>query len=208
MSIGTLAILALTVISGVAQDGAVSAAPAAPVSPVAPAAMAGIAADVVPARTVIELEIMQALGSKTSKAGDRFAIRLAEPLVIAGRTVLPAGLTGEGEVVHAAKARWGGKAGELVLAARYLECGARSSGVERRIALGYFKFGMAGQSRTAEALFVPFVGPFIGGGEVSVAPGTRANAQTKDIIELPGSADMACPAPVVSQTAAAGEGRP
>ena len=153
----------------------------------------------VPTRTAVEIEIMQALGSKTSKGGDKFPIRLSEPLVVDGRTVLPAGLTGEGEVVHAAKARWGGKAGELVLAARYLDCGAR------RISLGYFKFGRAGKALTYEALLVPVVGPFLGGGEVNMTPGTRANAQTKEIIELPGSADLACPAPAVLQPAATGE---
>ncbi len=161
----------------------------------------------VPLRTVVEIEILQALASKTSKGGDKFPIRLSRPLVWEGRTVLPAGLTGEGEVVHAAKARAMGKAGELVLAARYLDCPASAAGPARRIPLGYFKMGLAGDSRAVEAMFIPF-GMFMGGGQADIAAGSRANAQTKEIIELPGGADMACPAPVATQTAAVGEVTP
>lgn len=204
-----LATIALAAFVGTVQDAApvpVVAVPsvAAPMA-AGPAAVAPVAG--VPARTVVEIEIMQALGSKTSKGGDRFPIRLSAPLVFEGRTVLPAGLMGEGEVVHAAKARAMGKAGELVLAARHLDCPASPSGPARRIALGYFKFGMAGDTRAVEAFLIPF-GMFIGGGQVDVAPGTRANAQTKEIIELPGMAEMACPAPAATQTAAAGEVKP
>ena len=35
--------------------------------------------------------------------------------------MVPAGTPGVGEVVHAERARFGGKAGELILAARYLD---------------------------------------------------------------------------------------
>jgi hypothetical protein len=38
-----------------------------------------------------------------------------------GSVVAPAGTPGVGEVVHAAHASFGGKAGELILAVRYLE---------------------------------------------------------------------------------------
>lgn len=203
-------LVALVLVAGASS---VQDAPVSTVAVPATEAPAGSATSV-PLRTTVEIEIMQVLGSKTSKGGDKFPIRLAEALVVDGRTVLPKGLTGEGEVVHAAKARWGGKAGELVLAARYLDCPATAptstvpGTAARRIPLGYFKFGVAGKALTYEALLIPVVGAFIGGGEVDVVPGTRANAQTKEVIELTGSADMACPAPTVTIAAAAGEIKP
>src|SRR6478672_2581342 len=58
----------------------------------------------VPALTVVEIEIVDDVNSKTAHPGDHFALRLAEPLALNGRVVLPAGTSGVGEVVHAAKA--------------------------------------------------------------------------------------------------------
>lgn len=146
----------------------------------------------IPARASVDIEITQAFGSKTAKGGDRFTIRLAEPLVVEGRTLLPAGLTGEGEVVHAARARWGGKPGELVLAARFLDCGAT------RIPLGYFEWGAVGKSRATEALvssmIIPLAGLVVNGGEMDVVPGARANAKVRHDVELPAAA-QACRAP-------------
>ena len=45
----------------------------------------------------------------------------AEAVVIDGKEVIPAGTTGQGQIVHAAKSGWGGKAGELIVAVRYID---------------------------------------------------------------------------------------
>lgn len=140
--------------------------------------------DLLAAKTVVDIQIVDALSSKTSQIGDSFAIRLAEPIMADGRVLLPAGATGRGEVVHAAKARWGGKAGELVVMARYLECGAQ------RIPLGHFHFGVSGESHVGNAfaasMVVPLAGFFISGGEVEVPVGARANAKiTADVVLSP-----------------------
>src|SRR5688572_21566305 len=74
----------------------------------------------IPAGTVIDIENIEDLGSRRSRTRDAFAIRLAEPIVIEGRTVAQVGATGVGEVIHAARSG-GGLGGELILAARYLE---------------------------------------------------------------------------------------
>ena len=130
------------------------------------------------------------MGSKISHIGDTFALRLAEPIVVDGKVVLPAGIPGRGEVIHAAKAGWGGRAGELILAARYLDCGGL------HIPLGHFHFGKAGEDRAETALGVGLVVPLasflIAGGEVVISPGVRANAKVTAEVDLPAEAMAAC----------------
>lgn len=138
----------------------------------------------VPARTVIEIEITDTVNSKTNSSRDSFAFRLAEPLAVDGRVLVPAGTPGVGEVVHAARARAGGKAGELILAARYLEHNGT------RIPLRSLRYGpsqgrdnsgsvMAGAMVAAATIpMASMIGYLIAGGEVNVPAGTRANAQT------------------------------
>jgi hypothetical protein len=78
---------------------------------------------VLPALTPVRIEILETLNSKTSRIGARFPILLASPIDIPGGGQVPAGITGWGDVVHAAKLRFGGKPGELILAVRYLDFG-------------------------------------------------------------------------------------
>ncbi len=81
---------------------------------------------------------------------------------------------GVGEVIHAARARASGKAGELILSVRYLEC------ADKRIALRRFRFGRSGENEGDAAFAVAlFAGPFaylVVGGEVDVPPGTKGHA--------------------------------
>lgn len=158
-----------------AQDAATAQAPAQPAAP---------ASITVPARTVLQLEILDAVNSKDNSPGQSFRFRLAEPLTIDGRVLIPAGTPGVGEVVHAARARAMGKAGELILAARYLEHDGR------RIALRTLRFGSSQGLDNSGALTtlnvvaaatVPvasLVAIGISGGEVRVPAGARATAQT------------------------------
>jgi hypothetical protein len=70
---------------------------------------------VVPAGTVLTVKIGQALGSKTSQAGQTFMATLAQPVSVGGRKALPAGATASGTVVNAkAKGKIKGQ-GELEL---------------------------------------------------------------------------------------------
>jgi hypothetical protein len=146
---------------------AAAAAAATPAATPAPRAL--------PAGTVIELSLTKAVGSKTSKRGDRFGIRLAQDLKLDGMVVLPAGTEGEGEVVHAAPGKMGGGPGELLLAARFLD----RDGV--RVPLKALKMGSAGKNNVDNAMLVSMVaGPFalfVQGGEVVVPAGTIANAK-------------------------------
>jgi hypothetical protein len=56
---------------------------------------------VIPAGTVLTVRLQQALGSKTSNVGDRFDATLAEPVVVGGKAVAPAGSSASGTVTEA-----------------------------------------------------------------------------------------------------------
>ena len=153
-------------------------------------APAAAACCTVPARTPIEIEITDTINSRANHSADSFHFRLAEPLTIDGHVVIPAGTPGVGEVVHAARARAMGKAGELILAARYLELGGR------RIPLRSFRYGRSqGRDISNGTLIttavvgavIPILTPIaflVAGGEVNIPAGTRANAQTSVEIVL------------------------
>lgn len=71
---------------------------------------------VVPAGTALTVRVGQALGSKTSQAGQTFLATLAQPVTVGSRTAIPAGSTVSGTVVTAkAKGKFKGE-GELTLA--------------------------------------------------------------------------------------------
>lgn len=182
-----------------APDAAALAAEPATEAP-ADLAPAGL---LLPKTTPLIIAIDKELGSKISVTGETFPIRLVTAVSVDGVEVLPAGITGQGEVVHAKKAGLAGAAGELVLAARYLDLGGR------RIELRSFRFMEAaemslgkgqdntGVSNVTTALAGP-IGFFIGGGNTNVLPGTIANAKTRndELFERP-AADAAPAEPQV-----------
>ncbi len=200
------------VLAAVLQQAAADVPPASPMldsvgDPVTAELAAPAPADpapvlTLPAATPIVIAVDAELGSKISTSGQMFPIRLAQPVVIDGTEVLPAGITGEGQVVHAKKAGLAGAAGELVLAARYLDYNGR------RIDLRSFRFMEAGEtslgkgqdntgvSNITTAVAGP-IGFFIGGGNTNVLPGTLANAKTRnvEVFALPASGPAPAPAP-------------
>jgi hypothetical protein len=134
----------------------------------------------IPALTPVALEILSTVNSQANKIGEKFAIRLTEPIVVDGVTVVPAGTAGSGDVVHAAKSRFGGKPGELIIAVRYLEY------LGQRIPLRSLRFGGAtgkdnGGAAQAAGIAAGAVGGlvamFITGGEVNVPAGTLGQAK-------------------------------
>lgn len=149
--------------------------------------------ELLPKGTRVAVIIESTLTSDQSLPGSRFPIRLADPVVIEGRPVLMAGAIGEGEVVHAAKARWGGKPGELIVNARFLQCG------DVRVPLGKMRFSEQGENKVGQAIgasmvFMPAVF-FISGGNISVPPGTRADARIIGDVALKAIAGSRCAAP-------------
>lgn len=65
------------------------------------AAKANVAPLVVPAGTVLTVRLGEAVGSKISQPGQTFTATVADPVEVAGKTVIPAGATGSGTVVDA-----------------------------------------------------------------------------------------------------------
>jgi hypothetical protein len=137
----------------------------------------------VPAMTPVYLRLGAEVSSKTSRPGDHFPISLAEDVRVGDAIVIPAGCTGEGEVVHAAKRSAGGKAGELILAARYLMVG------DIQVHLRSFKAGGAGKDNTDSALAVAvFGGPFamlVRGSDMVFPLDAMVSARTAEEIQLP-----------------------
>jgi hypothetical protein len=72
---------------------------------------------VIPSGTVPTVRLQQAIGSKSSEQGDRFQASLAEPVVMSGKTVIPAGSITSGTVTeaHAAGRFKGGATLNVVL---------------------------------------------------------------------------------------------
>ncbi len=129
----------------------------------------------VAANTVVELELTDPVSSKDRKHGDQFGLRLHSPLMLNGVIVLPAGTPGIGEVVHADRARGGGKPGELILAARYLQVGGG------QLPLHGMKLGIHGKDNSQKALAASIAigvwAEFIHGGEIEIPAGTTALAK-------------------------------
>jgi len=127
-----------------------------------------------PANTVIELELLDAPSSETSHKGDFFKLRVVQPVAVEGKERVPAGSIAVGQVVHAAKSGMGGKGGELLLAARYLDL--PSGQVNLRSS-----FGAAGQGHVVASLVVAeLFGPFglaVHGKHLDLPAGTRIAAR-------------------------------
>lgn len=208
---------ALALIAGAAsaQQGAPDvAAPteATAAAPVTAAAATQPAPDVavpteVPAGTLVHLRIDETVNSKTHKTGDWYAISLLQPVMLGDRTLVPAGTTGRGQVVHSAKSSWGGKAGELILGARYLEYDGR------RIPLRGMKLGGVGGNNEGLAFGASVAGGLVAMPLVFALNGKNADipagmyATAKLAIALPGDLSAVAPAtadPAVAEPATTG----
>ena len=129
----------------------------------------------IPAGPDILIRIDALVSSRTATRGQMFPISLAEPVVIDGVEIIPAGITGEGQVVHAAGRGFGGRAGELILAARYLNWG------DRRIALRSMRVSESGRQQSGVAVaasaLVTVAGFLVTGTSAEVQPGEVAAAR-------------------------------
>lgn len=137
---------------------------------------------IVPAENVVlktgfpvVVRIEEQLGSKLSSTGQFFKLSLAEPVMHGNHILIPAGVPGQGQVVHAKKGGFSGSAGELILAARYVEYNGQ------KIKLRSMRFAETGKDNTGTAMAVGIaagvVGFLVSGGNTIVEPGTTANAK-------------------------------
>jgi hypothetical protein len=88
-------------VAGVENQTTVGSEPAMAAAPPPPEEKPEPQPIVVPAGTVLVVRTAQALGSKTSQAGQTFGATLAQPLTVEGRTALPGGSQVSGTVVTA-----------------------------------------------------------------------------------------------------------
>lgn len=149
--------------------------PGSPVSAQPPAAPGEVR---VAAGTVLQVELVDELSSTTSKLGDKFAIRLAEPITVDGVVVVPAGAVGQGEVIDAAHGGMAGTPGKLIVAARYLVLNGQQVRVRGMTLM------VAGENRNGlsqTVMLIPYVGGlstmFVKGGEIWMPAGTHATVK-------------------------------
>lgn len=109
-----------------------SAASAAPAGVPAPLMAAGAAAEqpgasriLVRQNTPIRLMVLNEVSTRTAKPGDRFVLRVDEPVVVNDVTVVPVGAKAWGEVLSAEKSGHIGKSGKLSARLLSLELGGR-----------------------------------------------------------------------------------
>lgn len=165
-------------------------APASVAVPPAPGTPEPIPAPAPAAATpvVVRIEILEEISSARNKRGDTFALQLADAVTLPDGRVLPAGTHGQGEVIHADKSGVGGKPGELILAARFLEV------PEGRLRLHALRLSGAGKAHNGAAVgasvvaeaVVPGAGLlalFIHGGQYVIPAGTRGTAKL-DVLPL------------------------
>ncbi|TNJ32814.1 hypothetical protein [Arenimonas terrae] len=200
-----LVLLSWMLASGVAlaADGSATAVPAqipppanVAVPDAAPATVATGRLITVPAGTELAFEMVDSLSSKTSQRGDRFSLKLTEPLTLDGQRLVPAGTLAVGEVVHADRAKAGGQAGELVLAARYLDWDGR------QLPLKAFRTGL-GRNRTDTAMGVMIAagvaGFLVRGGQIEIAAGSPITATLREAVELPVLAPVVTTEPATAE---------
>jgi hypothetical protein len=159
----------------------------------------------IPAGTNIVVEFVEGQSSRTTQTGQLVALRLADPIVINGQTIVAAGAAGGGEVIDAARSGMGGRQGKLIISGRYVEIGGQQARIR-----GLRVFA-AGEDNSREAVntmilvpYVGFMGGFIQGGETEIPAGSRAQARLAADVVVPLSAlPAAAPAAEVHTAAEA-----
>jgi hypothetical protein len=155
---------------------AVSPASSTPVASVAPLQTAATG-PILPANTVVELEMVDPISSKTSKRDDFFKLRVVADVKVGEQVVIPAGTPAVGQVVHAQKSGGGGKPGELILAARHIDL------PQGQIKL-HSSFGAAGKDRTNASMAVSValgvMGLFVHGKNIDLPVGSALSARVAE----------------------------
>lgn len=157
-----------------------------PPAAVAAPAQVPVACCLLRALTPVLLRIDEPVESDKAAIGQYFKLSLREPLRVTDQLTIPAGTSGSGQVVHAAKSRAMGKAGELVLAARFIDYQGK------RIPLRSLRYGSGqGKDNVGTAVIVGYavsalITPFITGGEVRVPAGAEVWAKVAADVDFAG----------------------
>lgn len=194
------ALLVLLLASGpvTAQDGgppgdAPVIAPAFPAESVPAPAPARVLR--LPAQTVLSLELLQPISTRTAKTGDRFELRVLHPVLVEGQVAIPAGSPALGEVIHSQKGGAFGKAGELLLTVRHVDVQGQ------KIPMRLFRPAQ-GSDRTgvvlATTIAVGIFSAFIRGEQIELPAGMAVSASVARETSIPAPALPASAVPVVA----------
>jgi hypothetical protein len=182
---------------GPAETAPSTAAPT-PDTAAAPAAATAPSGSIrIPAGMAVEMEFVEAVGSATSHPGDTFALRLAAPIVIDGRVIVPAGAPGGGEVIDAQASRFGGQQGKLVISGRFLDVNGQRVRIRGMTITGA---GRSNVGMVAGLAWVPYAGLgsiFIHGREIEIPAGALASAKLAVDVDVP-ETSLAPPTPPAS----------
>ena len=179
----------LTVIIGALAFAQATPAPLTTVAAVEAPAPAPSGLVRLPALTPVRLRVIGEVSSKTHVKGDKIEIALADALQITPLLAIPAGTRGIAEVIHSARGGMGGKAGELLIAARTLEISPNL-----QIPLRSFRLAPAtGKNNQGLATGLSIAGGVAGGiaamvitgGSARVPDGSEGFAKTASDIDLP-----------------------
>lgn len=140
------------------------------------------------ADTIVRIELAESLSSFSNYRGNTFAIRLAEPIIVDGAVLVPAGTPGVGEIISSGRAGPAGQAGKLVLAVRYLDYKGRHIPLH---GLGLSRTGDDQSNVRTAAMAAGVVSPGIGiigaalsGDEATVSMGAQTDAKLVSDVEL------------------------
>ncbi|MBC7522338.1 MAG: hypothetical protein H7268_14750 [Sandarakinorhabdus sp.] len=148
----------------------------------------------VPALTLLTLRIDSEITSKTAKRGDRFGLTMLNEISIDGVVVIPRGSRGEGEVIHAAGTGFGGRAGELIVAARFLMVGGE------KLPLQSFRLGNAGVNNANAAIILAAGAGVIGAVASMFVTGTSAHIDAGHIAIAKTATAFSVPRPAAITT--------
>jgi hypothetical protein len=134
----------------------------------APAPAATNASVTLTANAAVPMRFLSTVSSGTHERGQKFEMEVTDNITAGDQVVIPAGSIATGEVVHADRARGLGKAGELILAARFVTVGTRQVKLRGQLS-------MTGQDKTMQALYLV---PWIKGKNLEVPVDTEVIGRT------------------------------
>lgn len=121
--------------------------------PEVPAALAGKL--LVPKNTMVRLMVLREVNTRQKKPGDRFVLRVDEPVVVNGVTVVPVGAKAWGEVTMVKENGAAGSSGKIAARLLHIDAGdakvplegedqSKGAGSGNRVAMGVIGFGILG----------------------------------------------------------------
>ncbi len=126
------ALLCLTLPTAAVAQGSMPVAASTPPSSPAPVVGAPLTSEpphIAPAGTRVELMVFDEVTTKTAKAGQLFKLKLAQPLVVDARVLLPRGVPAWGEVTMATGNGIAGKSGKLGTKLLYIDVDGHHIGI-------------------------------------------------------------------------------